>query len=187
MYSLGLLEDGDARSFEEHLVECSICAREVDSFRETAALLPLSLQGQKPHPRVRERLMARTKPPREEGVQVWKEWPATPEASMHVIVAGEGEWQSAGEGVLAKQLYSDPARDSVTMLVRMSAGATYPAHRHAGPEQCYVLEGDLEVNDVRLGAGDYQCVPGGSIHGVTRTEHGCLLLIVSSQRDELLA
>ena len=131
--------------------------------------------------------MARTKPPREEGVQVWKEWPATPEASMHVIVAGEGEWQSAGEGVLAKQLYSDPARDSVTMLVRMSAGATYPAHRHAGPEQCYVLEGDLEVNDVRLGAGDYQCVPGGSIHGVTRTEHGCLLLIVSSQRDELLA
>jgi hypothetical protein len=37
-----------------------------------------------------------------------------------------------------------------------------------------------------LCAGDYQFAAGGSEHRVQSTEGGCLLLIVSSQDDELI-
>jgi anti-sigma factor ChrR (cupin superfamily) len=106
---------------------------------------------------------------------------------LHVVRAREGEWQNVCDGVAAKQLFVDTARDSVTMLIRMQPGSTYPSHRHAGPEQCLVLEGDVEVNGLRFDAGDYQCMLTGSVHNVTSTINGCLLLIVSSQHDQLLA
>jgi anti-sigma factor ChrR (cupin superfamily) len=73
------------------------------------------------------------------------------------------------------------------MLIRMQPGSSYPAHRHGGPEQCLVLEGDVEVNGMTFHAGDYQCMLHGSVHNITRTTNGCVLLIVSSQHDELLA
>jgi anti-sigma factor ChrR (cupin superfamily) len=72
------------------------------------------------------------------------------------------------------------------MLVRMPAGASYPRHRHAGAEQCYVLEGDLRFGGRVFRAGDYQCADADSIHDVQYTEAGCLLLIVSSLHDEIV-
>jgi anti-sigma factor ChrR (cupin superfamily) len=102
------------------------------------------------------------------------------------VPAGDTGWEPVSFGVLAKQLYLDTVADSVTMLVRMAPGSTYPAHRHGGPEQCFVLEGDLRVGDIVLHAGDFQCAASDSVHEITRTDGGCLLLIVSSQHDELL-
>jgi anti-sigma factor ChrR (cupin superfamily) len=103
-----------------------------------------------------------------------------------VVRAGEGEWQIVKDGVYAKQLYVDVERDRVTMLVRMDAGASYVPHRHAAPEQCFVLEGDIREGDDVFRAGDFQCVARGSTHGAQTTESGCLLLIVSSLHDELI-
>jgi anti-sigma factor ChrR (cupin superfamily) len=86
-----------------------------------------------------------------------------------------------------KRLFADTRRDSVTMLIRMAPGTEYPAHRHGGAEECLVLEGDIQVGDLSLRAGDYHCAQLDSVHDVTRTTGGCLLLIVSSQHDQLLA
>jgi len=74
------------------------------------------------------------------------------------------------------------------MLVRMAPGTSYPRHVHAGPEECFVLEGDLAVGDgLRLVAGDYQRMESGSRHPDQSTEGGCLLLLISSLNDELVA
>jgi anti-sigma factor ChrR (cupin superfamily) len=71
---------------------------------------------------------------------------------------------------------------------RMEAGASSPPHRHAGREECYVLEGELDVEGgASMRAGDYQVADEGSVHGVQSTRGGCTLLIVSSQDDELVA
>jgi anti-sigma factor ChrR (cupin superfamily) len=188
-YALGLLEPAEAQAFERHLQDgCAICEAEVRSFRETAALLPSALPQSTPSPRVREQLLERIENEAgEHGPQVWREWVATPLGGIHVVRASEGEWQPVGiEGVWVKRLYADPARDTVTMLVRMAPGTAYPSHRHAGAEQCLVLEGDLETGDIRTQAGDYQCAPRESVHAVSRTKNGCLLLIVSSRHDELV-
>ena len=85
-----------------------------------------------------------------------------------------------------KPLFVDRERDYVTMLVRMAPGTSYPCHRHGGAEECYVLQGDLHVAGQVLHSGDHQRADDASEHGVQSTEEGCLLLIVSSQHDELL-
>jgi anti-sigma factor ChrR (cupin superfamily) len=95
-------------------------------------------------------------------------------------------WEQVIPGVRAKRLYVDPQHDTVTMLIRMDPGASYLPHRHAGPEQCFVLEGDLRDGELVVRAGDFQCAAEGTVHGSQQTESGCLLLIVSSLRDELL-
>jgi quercetin dioxygenase-like cupin family protein len=127
------------------------------------------------------------------GVQVWKTWgtKTRPNSSdspgLTVVRSSEGDWQATGvEGVRVKHLFSDAARRYVTMLVRMDPGAAYPSHVHGGAEECFVLEGELEVAGTQLREGDYQRAEHGSLHGVQATRDGCLLLIVSSQDDELI-
>jgi anti-sigma factor ChrR (cupin superfamily) len=127
------------------------------------------------------------------GLQVWKTWTNRPDGAkpalpgLLTLGASEGAWEDIGiSGIKVKRLFVDAQRDSVTMLVRMPAGAAYPRHRHAAPEQCYVLEGDLRINDLVFCAGDYQYAEPNSIHGIQYTKDGCLLLIVSSLHDELV-
>ncbi len=87
---------------------------------------------------------------------------------------------------MVKSLHVDPATQYMTSLVRMAPGSKYPAHRHSGAEQCLVLEGDVRLGDVALAAGDYERAEAETIHGTIETKSGCLLLIISSQRDEIL-
>ena len=104
------------------------------------------------------------------------------------FVAAEGPWEAtAVPGIEARKLFVDEPNDRVTMLVRMAPGAAYPSHRHAGPEECYVLQGDLRTGDVVQHAGEYQRAAMGSVHPSQSTEGGCVLLIVSSLHDTLLA
>jgi anti-sigma factor ChrR (cupin superfamily) len=123
--------------------------------------------------------------------QVWKSWTSTssrsPLADFTFVHSSAGDWQATAiDGIEARQLFVDPQQDRATFLVRMAPGAAYPAHVHAGPEECFVLEGDLEVGGLRMQAGDYQRAEPGSTHCVQSTEKGCLLLLVSSLRDELV-
>ena len=50
-----------------------------------------------------------------------------------------------------------------------------------------MLEGDLQVADTEMRAGDYQVAEEGSVHRIQSTRGGCTLLIVSSQDDVLIA
>ncbi|MCL6507452.1 MAG: cupin domain-containing protein [Bryobacteraceae bacterium] len=187
LYALGALSPEEAHRLEEHLAGCEACRRQLCSMREVAALLAEGLARRSPSPELRAKLLDRVR--REAaGVQLWKSWGAATPGGLHIVRRDQGRWEPVGlPGVWVKQLYADPDRDSVTMLIRMEPGAAYPSHRHGGPEQCLVLEGDLRVGDVVLQAGDFQCAPFRSTHDVSRTENGCLLLIVCSQHDELLA
>ena len=69
----------------------------------------------------------------------------------------------------------------------MEPGASFPAHRHGGYEECFVLSGDLHHEQRVMRGGDFERVDGDSRHGKQWTEEGCLLLIHSSLQDELLA
>ena len=130
-----------------------------------------------------------TRQPGAQATQLWKQWQVqNPATDFFLQRAHEGEWETtAVPGVEVKKLYVDHQRDYVTMLVRMAAGSSYPSHRHGGFEECYVLQGDLHVGDTVMHAGDYQRAENQSVHVVQSTQTGCLLFIVSSQHDELLA
>jgi len=120
--------------------------------------------------------------------QTWNDWAPRPSPEgLFVLKADVGELEPTGvAGVTAKALFVDPATDRITMLVRLEPGATYPAHRHAGAEESYVLEGDVSDGVVSLHAGDYLRKDGGTLHEAQSSDTGCFMLIVSSLHDELV-
>lgn len=68
-------------------------------------------------------------------------------------------------------------------LLQMAPGAqTYP-HEHTGCEQFFVLEGSLTDCDGQvITAGTFARFEAGSKHH-SKTEHGCLLLVIMRQRN----
>jgi anti-sigma factor ChrR (cupin superfamily) len=196
LYALGALTSEERDTFEAHVAACEACAVEVRSFLEVTASLERGVSGGgiQPSPKVRDELLRRVAEEKSRDgseTQVWKRWSEIPGAfiapGLFTLRANEGTWEeTAVPGVSVKPLFVDRERDYVTMLVRMAPGTSYPCHRHGGAEECYVLQGDLHVAGQVLHAGDYQRAEDTSEHGVQSTEAGCLLLITSSQHDELL-
>lgn len=189
LYVLDLLDPAERWSIDEHLrTGCAQCESELADLRETLAFeFENSAPPVQPSPALRDRVLAVTRPTTPApSPQLWKQWNAGGCENPYVIRSEEGGWEAIQPGISVKKLYVDPERDTVTMLIRMRPGTSYGRHLHAGAEQCFVLEGDLREGKTVVTAGDYQCLPAGSTHGMQTTENGCLLLIVSSLHDELL-
>jgi anti-sigma factor ChrR (cupin superfamily) len=66
-------------------------------------------------------------------------------------------------------------------LVRYEPGASFPVHRHLGPEFIYVLEGELIQHGRRLGPGWAAVADAGTTDVDVRTESGCTFLTVYSE------
>ena len=175
LYVAGALDDASLAAFEAHLRSgCAPCAAEVRALEEIVAELAFALPPRQPRAGLRARLMDRIAPP-----------PPTP---LSVLVrANQLEWRPAGvPGVMIKRLFVDKATGNVTSLLKVEPGAVYPAHRHAGLEQTYVIDGDVIFNDHELDTGDYEVAMATTAHSPVTTREGCLLLLINNQRDEVL-
>jgi anti-sigma factor ChrR (cupin superfamily) len=187
LYALDALAQEEKAVYEAHLgAGCTVCLAEVASFHKVTEAIGLSVDPVSPQAELRERLMAtiaRAPQPRAQGS------PGVLYEKDGVMIARPAEmtW-AAGElpGVFLKVLFNDAARAYTTAMVRMTPGARYPSHRHAGVEELYLLEGDLCVGDMAMRAGDYCRGEAGSIHEEIATENGCLFVVTSSDRDQLL-
>jgi anti-sigma factor ChrR (cupin superfamily) len=96
-------------------------------------------------------------------------------------------WEEVVPGIRRKLLFVDEERHYNTALVRVEAGTRYPSHRHADVEELMVLEGDLNVHGVSMRAGDYCRAEPHTVHQETFSESGCLLLLLTSERDQVYA
>ena len=204
--ALGVMSshDGDDTSWvREHLDDgCPICvaaAAEVDRVFELLLLAappvepPAGLEG-----RVLQAISdGGSSVAREESVtqrdarSVWNTLTRTPSAggrcAQEFVLAGQGDWVPTKiPGIERRILHIDEASDRVTSLLRMQPDTVYPRHMHAGDEQCFILEGDLEVDGRRLLAGDFQFAPRGSIHSAQHSEMGCTALVVASRHNKIL-
>lgn len=184
LYALGALGQHEARTLDQHLAEgCEVCASELKEFESVVEALAFAAPAATPPPGAREKLLARLGAEAETAAQSNDEDTALPPV---VVRADEGRWFEMSEGVLCKQLFVDPTRNTVTTLLRLKPGARMPMHRHRGIEECYVVEGDVCTNNQNLKAGDYTCAMEGSIHRPITTINGALLLIVAPQSYEVL-
>lgn len=191
LYALSALAPDELAAVERDWREVPEFWAEVRSLRAAAA--GLAAVGPRARPRrdlwleIRARLEGACAPRDPAAVQVWRRWRATG-APSQVVVGAAGDFEPTDiPGIRVRRLFVDEPAGRVTMLVRMDPGTAYPAHRHAGQEECYVLEGDLEIgSEVELHAGDYQCMAAGSFHPVQATRAGCLLFLTSSVHDELV-
>jgi anti-sigma factor ChrR (cupin superfamily) len=186
LYALGSLEEEEARAFEAHVASgCDACAKELREFESVVASLGLGASAAEPHARARACLLERVSA---DAVDESGAVDLTGAAGFLVVRSGEGRWLPTGEaGVSFKLLYEDKERGTYTTLVRMEPGASIPAHRHLGVEQCLVLEGDLSAGGVGMSAGDFNCSLPGSVHEELMTKGGALFLIVGPERYEVLA
>lgn len=62
-------------------------------------------------------------------------------------------------------------------LVRFAAGATFPGHRHTGPEFIFVLEGEAVQNGRRLAAGYSGVAAQGTVDVDFHSDTGCVFLL----------
>jgi anti-sigma factor ChrR (cupin superfamily) len=188
---LGTLPEPEARTLALHVAACAVCRREADELLSVVHALGALGPRREPDPgtwaRIRERIRAKsgsgTPSPFSRVLDRGGEGNAL---RATLVRAAEASWTPTGvPGIELRRLHVDRANDRATILARMAPGASYPAHVHAGPEDCFVLEGDLWEGERKMSAGDYEHAPGGSRHEVQTTREGCLLLIVSSLGDRV--
>jgi anti-sigma factor ChrR (cupin superfamily) len=179
--AIGVLTAEEQLAFERHLAEgCDLCAAELAAQQEICAALAFAAPVVEPSPTVKDKLMKRIAEEKQANSQKQTE-KAGEAAKFFTLYAAEGAWQMLSEGVFVKQLYVDKDKQTVTSLYKMEPGAQAPRHIHSGVEECFVIEGDFHINDLKLGPGDYHRAEPGSVHRKIRTEKGNLLLIIAPQ------
>jgi hypothetical protein len=168
--AIGALDPDERRSLELRLAALPLDVREeVAHLYYTSVDIASSAAGEMPSPAVRDALLTRIAAP-----------------SNHTITSADGVWvETSVPGVRRKILAIDWMRDRVTMLLRAEPGARYPAHRHSGPEECYVISGSLNVEGQLLRAGDFHHADAESDHSDLWTDEGAEVLIVSAASDFL--
>jgi anti-sigma factor ChrR (cupin superfamily) len=195
LYAAGAMPHEQLRDYESHLAAgCPQCAAELRQFEEAVEHLYSAVEPVPVDVRLRDRVMSHIEAgeafhsaSERPDPQVWRRWqPDDAAAAMLIRRGAEAQWEPTGiDGIHIRRLFVDQQRNQMTALVKMAAGTAYPRHLHDGPEECYVLQGDLHVGEDILHAGDYQRAAPGSHHPIQSTKDGCLLLIVSSLTDEI--
>jgi anti-sigma factor ChrR (cupin superfamily) len=95
-------------------------------------------------------------------------------------------WQPLrAPGAFIKLLSFNRETGYAVVLGKLEPGTHYPAHTHTGPEELYMLSGDLKVGDYVLHAGDFHHSDPGTYHADNYSEHGCTLLAIISSQDVL--
>jgi anti-sigma factor ChrR (cupin superfamily) len=105
---------------------------------------------------------------------------------QHLTVhAGDGQWQPFGAGVQLKLLHA--AGDIWSYLLKLERGAQLPTHRHPVDEECVVLEGAVQIGELRLAAGGFHLGRKDVLHApITAVEPALLFLRGARPEAELL-
>jgi quercetin dioxygenase-like cupin family protein len=153
---------------------------DVADWMEVASWLALAAPPATPRPELRARLLSAAGKRRGGMEQV--------APGIRVLRAGEGAWKPTSfPGVTYMRLFVDRESGMATSYLRMDPGSSYPRHHHAGEEQSFVIQGSCHIGEIYLRQGDYARAAPGTIHDPILTDEACLLLIVSSVRDEILS
>jgi anti-sigma factor ChrR (cupin superfamily) len=144
-------------------------------FDEAVALALASLAtGAVPRPEVRQRLLASLAEPQR-----------VPDG-FSFRFASDADWlPHPVPGIRMKVLAMNQAAGYTTLLLDVAPGTRFPAHHHAGAEECYVLSGSLYTYDRRMTAGDFLHADADTDHGEMWTDEGCRVLLVVPPEDYL--
>lgn len=167
-YALGTLDARARKLFETHMQACGPCRLEVEKMSRVTGWLSLALPAATPPKGLRKRILAL---PRLQ--------PDSVKPPSLVVREAEGAWSPYCPNVSVKPLAFDGEHRMTTVLLRMAPGSKLPPHDHSGPEQCFVMEGEVRMEGLTLRAGDYVRESTGSRHGDVYSETGCLLLVIS--------
>jgi len=187
LYVLGALAAGEQGAFEAELRANAELRHLVRSLQRTTGLLAMTSPAMTPPPALKDKVLAR--------IDAAGTAPASQLTSPASALAGfrfvdaacEHGWKKLPvPGAWIKLLSIERERGYAVLLGKLEPGARYPAHLNIGPEDFYVLTGDLHIGQRRLAPGDFHHADGGSQHGENHSVEGCTLLAVLTTDDPLV-
>jgi anti-sigma factor ChrR (cupin superfamily) len=180
--ALGALSPEERARWERHLATCPDASQEVARFADAAAAYALaSAPPQTPSAALRERLLARVRSSAKANpsVEATESASGAPAPAGFDFVWSDAPWgPSPVLGARLKVLSVRPQHPYAVLLMELAPQTTYPEHDHLGPEELYVLSGDLRTEGRLLGPGDYLHAEPGTHHQSLYTECGCTALLV---------
>jgi anti-sigma factor ChrR (cupin superfamily) len=180
-YAAQALPAAETDAAAAHIASCADCQRELEGLRliiDSFVAWPTDVL--RPTTSLHERLAQR--------IAADGEANGTNEADAARIAASswvEPPWEEVAPGIECKLLATDQERARVSMLVRLAAGARYPAHTHAGVEELHLLDGELWIDGKKLVPGDYNYGAAGAGDEHVWSEGGCTCVLVTSFKDVL--
>jgi anti-sigma factor ChrR (cupin superfamily) len=194
LYVLGGLPAGELAAFETELRGSTELQDLVRVLQRTTSLLASAAPSVVPPPGLKDKVLKRI----EAATLKTNETTEEPQTPYRVISAVSGlrflnaddqrDWkQLPVPGASIKLLSLERERGYAVLLGKLEAGVQYPAHTNVGPEDFYILTGDLVIGDRKLVAGDFHHADQGSEHQVNYSVGGCTLLAVLTTDDPLVA
>jgi anti-sigma factor ChrR (cupin superfamily) len=98
---------------------------------------------------------------------------------------GGAGWQPFGDGVQIKVLHE--SEGIMSYLLRLAPGAFMPAHRHPVDEECVVLEGEVQIGTLRVGAGGFHLGRKDILHDRLASADGALIFLRGAVPEAALA
>ncbi len=187
-YALGEMNAAEQREFAEQVRGNSELREFLWSLQRTMDQVALSVPQVQPSAALKDKVLGRIRggaaseakraaPPMAEAL-----------AGLRFVPGEDAGWKALPiPGAFIKLLSLQPDRGYAVLLGKLGRGVQYPAHTNVGPEDFYILTGDLHVGDQVLGPGDFHHADAGSEHGVNFSVDGCTLLAVLTTDDPLVA
>jgi anti-sigma factor ChrR (cupin superfamily) len=174
-YALEALGAGEIVEAQAHIASCPECRRALENLRAVVnRLVSWPTDVLRPSASLKSRLARRI-----------AEETGEPPLAATVEAPARPEWEAVAPGIECKLLAADRERQRISMLVRLVAGASYPAHQHAGVEELHLLDGELWIDERKLAPGDYSCGAPGARDERVFSETGCTCLLLTSTQDVL--
>lgn len=191
LYALGSLDETEKQWVENRIQECPELAEEIADYQAAVAVIPYGVTLQPLSADLKERVFLHA---------IGKDYPEEdyPESASRVstpfpevgnsIKASELKWRPFNApGFQMARLHLDREKRELSCLVRAEAGLPYPAHRHAGPEEILMLEGELRIGNKIYGPGDYIHTEANSIHPNAESATACMFFLKTSIDNEILS
>ena len=191
LYVLGALTGSEQQAFGEALSDSAELRDCVFTLQQTTALLAMATPFVRPPRELKDKVLRRIETAAGLLNQPAAQHPGLAVASLaglHFLSADDtvGWKQLPVPGAWIKLLSIEQERGYAVVLGKLEPGVRYPAHINVGPEDLYVLTGDLQIGDRTLRPGDFHHADAGSLHGENYSVEGCTLLAVLTSDHPLV-
>jgi len=191
LYVLGALTGAEQEVFGVELRGSAELREFVVTLQQTTGLLAIATPFVRPPPELKDKVLRLIESAAVQENQPAAHPPAHSAASragLRFLSADEtvGWKQLPVPGAWIKLLSIERERGYAVLLGKLEPGVRYPAHVNVGPEDLYVLTGDLQVGDRTMLAGDFHHADAGSLHGENYSVEGCTLLAVLTSDHPLV-
>jgi len=187
LYALGALSPPERQAFEAVLSGDPELLALARSLQSAITVATVATVGVSVPPDLKDKVMRRI----DEVEAARTARPASPISRLGLnftFGASQSGWKQLPiPGASIKLLSLERDCGYAVLMGKLEPGARYPAHLNAGPEDFYILTGDLVIGDRKLVAGDFHHADAGSQHDENYSVEGCTLIAVLTTSDPLVA